>query len=152
MVSPFLVQAQAMDPVSYTVTEHPKQVAAGEVFEITIEAEIDGEWHLYSIANDPDAGPYPTQFSSANPALTVADSVTESGPSIEMDPNFGTELGWHSGEATFTIPLAFKEGTTGNSMIDVEVLYQVCDDSTCLPPKTKSITAPIEVQGVANRP
>jgi len=66
-----------------------------------------------------------------------------------MDPNFNAELGWHTGEAVFTIPLAFKPGTEGSAMIDLEVLYQVCDDKSCLPPKTKSITRSITVSGTA---
>jgi thiol:disulfide interchange protein DsbD len=152
MLSPFFVQGQMLDPVSYAVTDAPDQVEAGAVFEITVKATIDGKWHLYSIANDPDAGPYPTKFSSANPKLTIAGDITESEPSIEMDPNFNAELGWHTKEATFTIPLAFNKDVESSSMIDLEVLYQVCDDKSCLPPKTKSITQSIAISDVADNP
>lgn len=153
MLSPFFVQGQQMmDPVSYSITEVPDQIQAGEVFEITIQATIEGEWHLYSIANDPDAGPYPTQFSSANPKMAIAGDVEESEPTIEMDPNFNEELGWHSKEATFTIPLAFQDDGNGTTMIDIEVLYQVCDDKSCLPPKTKSITKSVEISGISDNP
>lgn len=152
MLSPFFVQGQMLDPVSYSISEAPDQVKAGEVFEITVRATIDGEWHLYSIANDPDAGPYPTRFSSANPDMALAGDVEESEPSIEMDPNFNAELGWHTNEATFKIPVAFRESTEGSSVIDLEVFYQVCDDKSCLPPKTKSITQSISVSGVADNP
>ena len=152
VLSPFFVWGQMLDPVSYTVTDAPDNVKAGQVFEVTVTASIDGEWHLYSVANDPDAGPYPTQFSSANPDMAVAGEVSESEPVIEMDPNFNTELGWHSKEATFTIPVAFRESVSGSSMIDLEVLYQVCDDKSCLPPKTKSITQSITISGVADSP
>lgn len=153
MLSPFLVQAQQMlDPVSYTISEVPEEVEAGAVFDVTVHASIDGQWHLYSIANDPDAGPYPTQFSSANPQMSVAGEIRETEPSIEMDPNFNAELGWHTGEATFTIPVAFKPDTKESAIIDLEVLYQVCDDSSCLPPKTKSITQSVTISGVADNP
>src|SRR5690625_2615030 len=152
MLSPFFVQAQMLDPVSFSLTDAPKQVEAGGVVEVTVQASIEGQWHLYSVANDPDAGPYPTQFSSANPGMSVAGQVQESEPSIEMDPNFNAELGWHTGEAVFTIPVAFKPGTEGSAMIDLEVLYQVCDDKSCLPPKTKSITQSVTVSGTADDP
>ncbi|WP_246068275.1 protein-disulfide reductase DsbD family protein [Fodinibius sediminis] len=152
MLSPFFVQAQMLDPVSYSITEAPEEVQGGEVFEVKVQASIEGQWHLYSVANDPDAGPYPTQFSSANPQMEIAGTVGESEPSIEMDPNFNAELGWHTGEATFTIPVAFKPGTEGTTMIDLEVLYQVCDDKACLPPKTKSVTRSIAIRGVAEEP
>ncbi|WP_395276016.1 cytochrome c biogenesis protein CcdA [Halalkalibaculum sp. DA384] len=152
VLSPFCVQGQMLDPVSFEVVQSPETVKAGEVFEVTVQTKIEGNWHLYSINNDPDAGPYPTQFSSANSALAIAGEVSETEPSIEYDPNFDTELGWHTSEATFTIPLAFKEGISGSSMIDLEVLYQVCDDKACLPPKTKSITQGISIAGVASQP
>ncbi|HET6527186.1 MAG TPA: cytochrome c biogenesis protein CcdA [Balneolaceae bacterium] len=149
MLSPFFVQAQMLDPVTFTVIESPESAKAGEVFEVKVKATIDGNWHLYSVANDPDAGPYPTQFSSANPGLAIAGKITESDPVIEWDPNFDAELGWHSKEAAFTIPLAFKKSAKGSAMIDLEVLYQVCNDKACLPPKTKSITQALTVSGVA---
>ena len=152
MLSPFFVQAQLLDPVTYEVTQAPETVKAGEAFEITVKATIEGEWHLYSIANDPDAGPYPTQFSSKNPKLQIAGDVSESEAVIEYDPNFDTDLGWHTSNATFTIPLAFQTDASGSSMIDVEVLYQVCDDKSCLPPKRKSITQGITISGVADQP
>jgi len=152
MLSPFFVQAQLLDPVSFEVVEAPNQVEAGATFSITVKASIEGKWHLYSIANDPDAGPYPTQFSSKNPAMAIAGDVSESEPSIEFDPNFETELGWHTSEATFTIPVAFRTETSSTSMIDLEVLYQVCDDKSCLPPKRKSITKSITVSGTADEP
>ncbi|WP_138430178.1 protein-disulfide reductase DsbD family protein [Fodinibius saliphilus] len=152
VLSPFFVQGQMLDPVSYSVTDAPETVKAGEVFDLTIKASIDGKWHLYSVANDPDAGPYPTQFSSANKKMAVAGTVTESEPVIEMDPNFNTELGWHTSKATFTVPVAFREDVSGSAMIDLEVLYQVCDDKVCLPPKTKSITHSITIEGVSDKP
>ena len=152
MLSPFFVQGQMLDPVTYSVVDAPDQVKAGEVFEITVNASIDGEWHLYSIANDPDAGPYPTQFSSASSKVAIAGEVQESEPSIEMDPNFNAELGWHTKEATFTIPVALRSDVSGSSEIALEVLYQVCDDKSCLPPKTKSIVHTVSVEGVADTP
>lgn len=152
MLSPFFVRAQLLDPVSYEVTEAPETVKAGEKFEITVRAAIEGKWHLYSIANDPDAGPYPTQFSSSNPKLQIAGEVQESDAVIEYDPNFETDLGWHTSEAAFTIPLAFQTNASGESMIDLEVLYQVCDDKSCLPPKRKSITHRVTISGVADTP
>src|SRR5690625_5535116 len=109
VLSPFLLMAQLLDPVEYTITETPSEVKAGEVFEVVVKATIEGEWNLYSVLNDPDAGPYPTKFTSGRGDMAVAGAVTESPASIELDPNFNAELGWHSGEAFFTIPVAFHE-------------------------------------------
>lgn len=151
-LSPFFVQAQFLDPVSFEVTGAPQNIQGGEVFQIKVKAIVEGGWHLYSIENDPDAGPFPTRFSSANDQLAIAGEISESEPSIEYDPNFDTDLGWHTTEATFTIPLAFKTDVSGSSMIDLEVFYQVCDDKSCLPPKKKSIMQAISISGVSGQP
>lgn len=149
MLSPFFLYAQIPDPVKYSVTEIPDTVKAGEVFEITIEASIEGKWHLYSVLNDPDAGPYPTEFSAKSPNFVLAGKSSESKADIEFDPNFEAELGWHTAYASFTIPVAVKSELQGNQTLDIEVFYQVCDDRVCLPPKRKSIIAAVEVLGVA---
>lgn len=150
MLSPFFLYAQIPDPVKYEVSEIPDTVKAGEVFEIVVEASIEGKWHLYSVLNDPDAGPYPTQFSAKSPNFVLAGEMSESKAEIEFDPNFEAELGWHTSYASFTIPVAVKSELQGKQTLDIEVYYQVCDDRVCLPPKRKSIIAGVFVDGVAD--
>jgi thiol:disulfide interchange protein len=151
-LSPFFVYGQLLDPVDYKIVESPDSVAAGEIFTVTVEATIEGDWHLYSILNDPDAGPYPTKFSSGSNQMAVAGDVEESEAVIAFDPNFNTELGWHSKQADFTIPIAFRTELQGEQLISLEVLYQVCDDVSCLPPKTKEIETSIILDGVFETP
>lgn len=150
MLSPFFLYAQAPDPVKYEVSEIPDTVKAGEVFEIVVEASIEGKWHLYSVLNDPDAGPYPTDFSAKSPNFVLAGKTSETKAEIEFDPNFEAELGWHTSYASFTIPVAVKSELQGKQTLDIEVYYQVCDDRVCLPPKRKSIIAGVYVDGVAD--
>ncbi|MEX0843915.1 MAG: cytochrome c biogenesis protein CcdA [Balneolaceae bacterium] len=152
MLSPFFIQAQIPDPVKFNITDAPDEVLAGEVFEIEVEASIEGNWHLYSVLNDEDAGPFPTEFSAASNNFVIIGAVAETDADIEFDPNFEAELGWHSGFAKFTIPVAVKTHLTGKQNLDLEVFYQVCDDKVCLPPKTKSIVAGVNVTGVSENP
>lgn len=151
-LSPFFVYGQLLDPVDYKIISAPETVRAGEVFNVTIEADIEGEWHLYSILNDPDAGPFPTAFSSGSADMAIAGDVTESEARIVLDPNFNAELGWHSESAIFTVPVAFRQELEGAQTILLEVLYQVCDDKSCLPPKTKEIEQAITLSGIAENP
>lgn len=150
MLSPFFLYAQIPDPVKYEVSDIPDTVKAGEIFEINIEASIEGKWHLYSVLNDPDAGPYPTEFSAKSANFVLAGKSKESKADIEFDPNFEAELGWHTSYADFTIPVAIKSELQGMQTLDIEVFYQVCDDRVCLPPKRKSIIASVFVDGVAD--
>ena len=152
LLMPLLAQAQMMDPVTFTVTDAPDEVKAGERFTVSIQAQIEGDWHLYSINNDPEAGPFPTEFSSASSVLQIAGEVQESEPVVEVDPNFNVELGWHTRQATFTVPMSFSAKATKAGALVVEVFYQVCNDRVCLPPKTKTITHPVAIAGVAENP
>ncbi|MEX0647580.1 MAG: cytochrome c biogenesis protein CcdA [Balneolaceae bacterium] len=151
-LSPFFVYGQLLDPVDYNTVSHPETVQAGEVFDVVIEASIEGEWHLYSAHNDPDAGPFPTSFSSASSEMAIAGDVEESEAVIAFDPNFNTELGWHSKQAQFTIPVAFRAELEGEQQISIEILYQVCDDKSCLPPKTKQVESSVLLAGIADTP
>ncbi|WP_158551483.1 protein-disulfide reductase DsbD domain-containing protein [Rhodohalobacter sp. SW132] len=145
-------QAQLLDPVSYEISDIPDEVQAGEIFTISVTATIDGDWHLYSAKNDPDAGPYPTTFSSVEDHLFLAGDIEETEPKIVLDPNFNAELGWHSERAVFRLPVAFDTTSRGIQNVTIEVLYQVCDDRSCLPPKTKQVSTEIFVSGVSDSP
>src|SRR5690625_7454694 len=110
------------------------------------------KWNHYSVMNDPDTCTYPNKFTSGRGDMAVAGAVTESPASIELDPNFNAELRWHSGEAYFTIPVAFHEELQGREQIRLEVRYQGCDDRSCLPPRKAAIVAYSHCGGVAAHP
>lgn len=152
LISPFFVHAQIPDPIKFNITEFPAEVQAGEAFTIEVEATIEDNWHLYSILNDKDDGPYPTQFTAVSENLVFTAEVEESEAEVEFDPNFEAELGWHSTYATFSIPAAIRLNNLGEQEIEFEVFYQTCDDRICLPPKTKSLTAVIQVSGNSENP
>ena len=152
LLFPFLLLAQIPDPVKFEVVNQPEKVEAGSIFNITVEANIEGIWHLYSVDNPKDGGPFPTKFSSISPNVIISGDVKESAPDIEFDPNFEVELGWHSTLATFEIPIALHPDLQGETFFEIEAFYQVCDDRVCLPPAKKIIQASIILEGVAENP
>ena len=62
MLFPLFIFAQIPDPVKFEIKEIPETVQAGDIFNIVIDATIEGNWHLYSILNNPDAGPFLPSF------------------------------------------------------------------------------------------
>lgn len=143
---------QLLDPVSYQITNIPSQVKAGELFTVTVRAEIAGEWHLYSALNDPAAGPYPTTFTPAADQLMTAGYISETAPRIVFDPNFNKELGWHDGKAEFYIPAVWDTAARGDRTVAFDILYQVCDDRSCLPPRTKQVSSTLTISGISDTP
>ena len=145
LACPFFIAAQIPSPVSFTIESHPKEIVTGQEIIVTVNAEIDEPWHLYSIRIDGE-GPIPTTFSSKSASIKlVSKDVSESEAKRLMDPNFGIEVGWHSSFATFTIPI-----TVLNPDLDVitfDVRYMACDDKSCLPPRTVTLSFPANVSG-----
>jgi hypothetical protein len=145
MLSPFLVYGQLIEPVTFQIDQDklPAAVAAGEHFFVTIRADIDEQWYLYSMHNNPDDGPIPTMFSSEGSEMHISGDIKESQAELKYDPNFDTELGLHRGEAVFRVPARFRHNLIGEKEIKLKVHFQACDDKSCLPPRVVLLTAPI---------
>tara|TARA_B100000575_G_C23139520_1_gene662801 strand:+ start:1163 stop:3091 length:1929 start_codon:yes stop_codon:yes gene_type:complete len=146
------LNAQIPDPVKFIVLSVPDTVMAGESFEIELNASIEGDWHLYSVLNDPEAGPFPTRFSANSLNFFFTEEIRESKADVEFDPNFEMDLGWHSSFAQFTLPVSIFTTNLGTQILDIEAFYQVCNDRVCLPPTSKSIITTIFVAGVVDNP
>jgi thiol:disulfide interchange protein len=152
-LSPVSLYAQVNipSPVTFSLSQAPETVKAGEAFTVTITAEIEPSWHLYSIVPVSN-GPIPTSFSTPSDSLFIVGTITEQDPEISYDPNFKMDIGWHSNLAWFEIPLAFTTGVSGTTAVRVDVRFMVCDDKICLPPKTISLVKTITVAGVSDNP
>lgn len=152
-LSPFSLYAQVNipSPVTFTITQAPDTVKAGEAFNVVISADIETSWHLYSIVPVSN-GPIPTSFSVPSDSLFIAGDITEQEPEINYDPNFKLDIGWHSDRAWFNVPLAFSQGVSGPSAARIDVRFMVCDDKVCLPPKTINLVRTVVVAGVSDNP
>ncbi len=115
---------------------------------MTLDAVIDGGWHLYS-ATQPPGGPNPTRFSllSGEP-FQLAGSVKQSPPVTKFDPNFGIQTEFYSGSAEFRIPLRVSPSAQPREYgVTLQTIYQVCNDVVCLPPTKVPISTKIKVAG-----
>ena len=133
-------------PVAFALTV-PASASAGDTLSATLRATIVAPWHLYSLANAPDAGPIPTTLRPARPYLALAGDPVESTPETAFDPNFNTTLGWHVGTATVRVPLRLAADAPERAEVALAVRYQACTDRMCLPPRTDTVTAPLRVAG-----
>jgi len=152
-LSPVLLYAQVNipSPVTFTISQTPDTIKAGERFDVTIDATVEENWHLYSITPVVD-GPIPTSFSAPGDTLFIAGDIRETEPEINYDPNFKMDIGWHSYSATFVVPVAFSTNISGQHAVRIDVRYMVCDDRICLPPTTRTLVKTVFVDGVADDP
>lgn len=127
---PFLGIAQERVKWSASV---PADAKAGASVTATLKAEIEPNWHLYSI-NDVE-GPVPTTITGVEP-LKITGPIKQSPPEKKLDPNFGKEVEFFSNEATFEVPVTLGPDPAKGKL---QVRYQVCDDKVCEMPKTVEV-------------
>jgi thiol:disulfide interchange protein DsbD len=146
-------QGSMESPVHWSATSPGRPVKPGEVFEVKIEASIDGEWHLYS-ATQPPGGPNPTRFSllSGDP-FQIAGLIRQTPPTTQFDANFGIQTEFFSTGADFWIPLKAAAGAKpGDYDARLQVVFQVCNDQVCLPPTKVPLPFKVKVIAGASSP
>ncbi len=90
-------------------------------------------------------GPIPTRITFGEGPFTMT-GVSGPPPKVAMDTNFGIKTETYSRGATFTAAFtAAADSPPGPQTLAVNVRYQVCNDTTCLPPKTVKLTAPVTI-------
>ncbi len=114
-------------PVHFVASVVPAPAHPGEVVTVTIKAQIDPGWHVYSVV--PAAtGPAATAIAALGDAVPLG-TTAEDAPIQKFDPNFQTQVAYHEATATFTRQFRVKSAASA-----VTLHYQTCNDHVCLPP------------------
>ncbi len=123
-------QAQMLNPVKWTYTA--KKIS-DKTYEIHATAVLENKWHIY--AQEAGEGPEPTTFTfSPNPLVKLDGKVKEQGKLEKMyDPNFKSTLKFYANKVDFVQKVKLKSSTA--TLLKGKVMYMVCDDKKCLPPK-----------------
>lgn len=135
----------AQNPVKWSLETAPTgELSANAKVKATIKAEIEAPWKLYSI-DQPSGGPFATtiKISEGSP-FKIDGNITTQKPTVKEDPNFIVDdkpllTRTFFGTAEFYVPVTIaKAGKSSELLLDVR--FQVCTDTTCLPPKTVRIS------------
>ncbi len=108
---------------------------------VTVRALIAEGWHLYGLVM-PDGGPKATVISldSSKDVKFTSDLVPNHAPLVKRDAIFDMDVNFWEQKVEFSC----KFKVTGpNPKIAGSVTYMGCNDETCSPPATVSITAPV---------
>jgi thiol:disulfide interchange protein len=146
-------QYTAVTPVQWTAQAASASVRPGEIFDVRVAATIDDSWHLYS-ATQPPGGPNPTRFRIApGSPFQISGTPHQSAPTVKFDPSFGIDTEYFSGEAHFWIPVRVSpDASPGEYDVQLQVVYQVCDERVCLPPKRVPIPVRVRVASASPPP
>ena len=135
------VNSFAQNPTKWSLESDAKgkSLKVNENFKATLKAEIEGDWHLYAL-EQPAGGPIATtiKIPEGKPFKLNAE-VTAPKPITEFDPNFQIDTKFYTGKAEFNLPLQASSETSADDLA-VNVRFQLCNDTLCLPPKTVQVS------------
>ena len=133
--------ALAQNPVSWSLESDAKgkSLKKDETFKVKLKANIEGDWHLYAV-EQPEGGPFPTKITVAeNLPFQIEGKITSSTPITKFDPNFQIDTKFFAKQAEFNLPLK-ANGEAKADDLAINVRFQVCNDTLCLPPKTVKVS------------
>ncbi len=137
--------AQFETPVTLSA-EAESSARAGEVVNILVTASMDAEWKVYAL-RDQGEGPIATRVVVSGDAIESAGMVLEPETEPKYDDGFLTNTRTHQGGVTFTAPIRIKDDLSpGTYDLKLGVLYQVCNESLCYPPKEEFLDISIIVE------
>lgn len=139
-----VVTSSAQNPVSGSVSVSPSTVPAGGKGTARVSVSIDAPWKMYSITQGA-GGPIPTRITLGEGPFTIG-RVSGPRPKVAMDPNFGINTETHTGGVSYTVPFTVNAGTPeGPQTLNINMRYQVCTDTVCLPPKTLRLSSAVTI-------
>ena len=133
--------AVAQNPAKWSLHSdvQGKKLTANLNFKAELKADIEAGWHLYAL-EQPSGGPIATTISvTKDKPFTLDGKIESPEPKTKFDPNFNIDTKYFENSATFSVPLKSTADTPGDEL-SVDVRFQLCNDTFCLPPKTVRVT------------
>lgn len=127
--------------------EEARSVSPGSVVRVRVNARPSRGWYFYSLTQ-PAGGPIPAKiWLSDTVDFRPAGSVRSPEPHRSFDEIFGLSLEKYPEAASFTLPVAVPSGAPqGRSEIRVSAMYQACNDTVCLSPRTVTMRVPVQIE------
>src|SRR5439155_19862619 len=129
-------------PIKWSIKAAPS-TGAKKTFQLELTARIDSGWHLYS-TEKVEGGPSPTRITlSPGQKFEVAGEIDSPAPRSAYDPNFQVTTEFYEGIVPFTIPIKSSTPAAPANKVRVQVRYQTCTPTICLPPKLIELETPV---------
>ena len=136
----------AQNPAKWSLESEAKgkSFKTGETFKAVLKAEVEEGWHLYAL-DQPKGGPIATTIKVADSVpFEITGEIESPKPIIQPDPNFivddkPLDTKFFKDRAAFGLNLKATEEAAAEKL-SVDVRFQLCDDTFCLPPKTVRVS------------
>lgn len=140
------INAQNINPVKISVPTSDIVIKAGDERSIIMTVDIEAPWHINSHTPN-DESLIATKVSVSANGITLAGSSFP----IPHDVTFSFSdqpVSVFEGRIDISLKLKAEKNTSpGKYPVTVKLMYQACDDQTCLAPKTVTATVNVIVEG-----
>jgi thiol:disulfide interchange protein len=145
---PGSAQIEKFNHVQWQLTLDQPSAAPGATILGHLEATVDPEWHMYSLTTPP--GPIPTTIEPDNSPAIDKFTIFEPPPIRKFDPNFNADTETYEGHQTFLARIQLKKDLQpGPVTITFVPRYQTCSGTSCIPPRTRQVTATLNIAATA---
>lgn len=137
----FTICVFAQNPTKWSLESdaNGKTLKANENFSAKLKAEVEEGWHLYAL-EQPAGGPIATTIKiPEDKPFKLSGQITSEQPITQFDPNFQIDTKFYKDQAEFNLPIQVTNDASGDDLA-VNVRFQLCNDTLCLPPKTVKVS------------
>ena len=130
--------AQQPGTVHWTLTQKPSSHASERT--LTLHADIEKGWHIYGTTQQA-GGPMPLVLRlEPNTPYQLAGAITGTAPQHHQDTSFNLTTEYFTDAFSLDIPVK-QTAPAQDSNVPLAVRFQMCSDTTCMPPRTIHLVA-----------
>lgn len=113
-------------------------------FGVAVRVEIEPGWHLYA-PDQPVGGPIATTIRVTEKLpFEIVNEIRSKDPTVKPDPNFivdgkPLETKYFEGSTSFVADIR-SLGSAPPETLALDIRFQLCNDTFCLPPRTKRVS------------
>jgi hypothetical protein len=134
------------NPASWSVTAVSGLLQPGSADTVRFAATLDSGWYIYALTQKA-GGPTPMSVSiEPSPPFTIVGDVRGPKPVTVFDKEFQIDTERYFGSAAFSATVAVASGAQSRPpSLQLNVRYQVCNATLCLPAHTTTLSTPIRI-------
>jgi len=147
-VQPGFAQSEKFNHVQWKLTLPQTSAPPGSTVLGRLDATVDPEWHMYSFTTPP--GPIPTSVEVKDSPAVEKFTIFQPPPTRKFDANFTSDTETYEGAQTFYARIELKKDlATGPVTLTFVPRYQTCSGTSCIPPRTRTVTANLNIAPAA---